>query len=148
VIADHDGRIDRYLGDAVVVTWPHSGGPADRRCLDCFFAVDDLLAARAEAYRQRFGLTPRYRAGIHGGHVVTGEIGRQRKEILFLGDTVNTAARIEEAAKAMGRRLLVTGAVLDGLAPDGTFCAEALGPFTPRGRQGAVPLYAVERAPT
>jgi adenylate cyclase len=38
------------------------------------------------------------RAGLHCGPVVIGEMGSLKKEIVFLGDTVNTTARIQNSA--------------------------------------------------
>jgi len=146
VIGEYRGSVDRYLGDAVIATWPLARGAAEARCLRTVAAVDARLAARAAWFEREFGFSPRYRAGCHVGPVITGEVGANRKEILFLGDTVNTAARLEEAAKQYDRDLLVSGDLLAVVDLPDDLAAVPLGPFTPRGRQQAIALFAIEPA--
>jgi adenylate cyclase len=107
VIADHAGEVHRYVGDQVVVTWPLQEALADGRCVRCALEIRRLLERRALWYRRRFGLAPSIRAGLHGGPVVAGECGDARLEIVYFGDTINTAARLEQATKTLDRWLLV-----------------------------------------
>jgi len=143
-VSEYRGSIDRYIGDAIIVTWQRSRGAEDARCLRCVFAVQRRIAARAPWFQNAYDFTPRYRGGCHVGPVITGEVGSDRKEILFLGDTVNTAARLEEAAKQYDRDLLVSGDLLATLELPTELEAQSLGPFTPRGRRQAIELYAIE----
>ena len=53
-----------------------------------------------------------FKAGLHGGPVVTAEIGDIKKDIVHSGDTVNTAARIEAQCRPLERRVLVSEALL------------------------------------
>ena len=55
------------------------------------------------------------RAGLHCGPVVTGEMGSVKREIVFLGDTVNTAARIKELCRETGDRVLASADLIDRL---------------------------------
>ncbi|MDP6344515.1 MAG: adenylate/guanylate cyclase domain-containing protein, partial [Alphaproteobacteria bacterium] len=88
IIHDHHGRIDRYVGDALVITWPADIGGRDGRCLRCCFAIAERIAERRAGYLDQFGVVPHYRAACHVGTVVAGEIGARKREIMFLGDTV------------------------------------------------------------
>src|SRR5215472_1418948 len=54
-------------------------------------------------------------AGLHCGPVVTGEMGSLKNEIVFLGDTVNTAARIQEFCRQTGDRVLASAALVNRL---------------------------------
>jgi adenylate cyclase len=92
------GEIHRYVGDEVIATWKLEEGIADARCVRACFGAMQRLADRAPDYRREFGAAIAVRAGLHCGPVVTGEMGMVRKEIVFLGDTVNTAARIRNSA--------------------------------------------------
>ena len=53
------------------------------------------LKQKSKLYQDRFGLVPSFKAGIHIGKVTTGEIGKIKRDIIFTGDVLNTAARIQ-----------------------------------------------------
>jgi adenylate cyclase len=79
--------------------------------------------------------------GLHSGALVTGNVGtRQRKEYTLIGETVNVAARIEQATKLFNARLLISEAVVDNLRapPVGTI---DLGPVELRGQSKPVRLF-------
>jgi class 3 adenylate cyclase len=153
-ITAHGGEVHGYVGDEVIVTWwvTRRVGPGkpQRRYLDCFFAIQDRIAERADQYRREFGLVPDFRAGLHTGPVAISECGDSHRQIAFFGDTVNVAARLQAYCKEAGRSLLVSGALL-GLINSGTdlgvedFVVEDLGPVLLRGRAAAIELFAVER---
>ena len=86
------GEIHRYVGDELIATWKLKEGTSDARCVAACFATIDKLGRSAPEYRREFGAAIGVRAGLHCGPVVTGEMGSVKREIVFLGDTVNTAA--------------------------------------------------------
>jgi class 3 adenylate cyclase len=158
-ITAHGGEVHAYVGDEVIVTWRVtrrvSPGKPQRRCLDCFFAIQDRIAARADQYRQEFGVVPDFRAGLHAGPVVISECGDSHRQVAFFGDTVNVAARLQAYCKEAGRSLLVSGDLLDlvssgkdhsgeNLGIEG-FVVDDLGPVQLRGRAAAIELFGVER---
>jgi adenylate cyclase len=108
VILRHGGEVHRYIGDEVVVTWPLADCRDDGQCLSCYPAIQTLIAERAAEYRATFGVVPEFRAGLHGGPVVAGECGDSKQEIVFFGDTINTAARLRSACKDLGVQFLVS----------------------------------------
>ena len=71
----------------------------------------DLIAARAAAYRREYDAVPEFRAGIHGGPVVVAQCGDFNQEIVYFGDTANTAARVQQRCKDVGRPLLGSGPI-------------------------------------
>ena len=91
-----------------------------------------------------------FRAGLHCGPVVVGELGFIKKEIALIGDAMNTTQRIQGACREANCRVLVSSALLDRLValPVGVK-ARALGPMTMCGKEQSVALYALEAvAPT
>lgn len=144
-IARHRGRIYRYVGDEVIVTWRDRGdGRAVADALACVRACAALTRARAWHFTAAYGSAPRLRYALHAGPVVTGKMGDVKREIVFLGDTVNTAARLEETARIQDCDLVVSQAVLARLdLPDG-LAARLLPDGAIRGKSESVPVYAID----
>ena len=86
------------------------------------------------------------RAGLHAGSVVTGEMGRAKQEIVFLGDTVNTAARLEAACAERDERVLLSGDLMDLLMVPENFSVKTLGTERLRGKEKPVELFTECRA--
>ncbi|KAA5605683.1 adenylate/guanylate cyclase domain-containing protein [Roseospira marina] len=140
VITAHGGEVHRYVGDEVVVTWPLDAALRDGRCLRCAVAIRERLARRASAYRRRFGVEPAIRAGLNGGPVVAGECGDARVEIVYFGDTINTAARLQQATRAMRHWLLVPTALIDRMPAIPGWSRTEVGTVTLRGRDDPIAL--------
>jgi class 3 adenylate cyclase len=142
----HGGEVHAYVGDEVIVSWPVGTTPR-RRYVDCFFAIDDRIAAVADRYKKEFGLVPEFRAGIHAGPVVISECGDSHRQVAYFGDTVNVAARLQAHCKEAGRRLLVSGELVRLLPDRADLLVEPLGPTELRGRAAPVEVFAVARRP-
>lgn len=140
------GRIVQYVGDEVMVSWPMKRAERDAAPLRFFFLVDERIATHAERYRQRYGEVPRFKAGCHGGWVVTAEVGDLKRDIVHSGDVVNTAARIEGECRPRGRRLLISEALHARMPALEAVTAEPLGAAPLRGKAEPVALVAVEAA--
>jgi adenylate cyclase len=145
-VLDAGGEIYRYVGDEIIVTWPLARAVQNAACVACFFAVEEALIRRSGEYRRAFDAEPRLRGALHCGALVVGEMGDLKREIVMLGDTMNTAARIEEMCRVTGHDFLASAAVLKAVAclPPGVN-AEALGEVALRGREADVPLVALSR---
>jgi hypothetical protein len=78
---------------------------------------------------------PGVRVVLHAGPVVAGECGGAKLAIVYLGDILNTAARIEETAKAIGRDCLISDALLAQIDLPPSLGVEPLGSIQLRGRQ-------------
>lgn len=144
-IVAHGGEVHAYVGDEVIVTWPLDERMSGGRCIDCFFAIVDSIAERADSYRQEFGIVPSFRAGLHAGQVVISECGSSRRQLAYFGDTVNVTARLQEHCKEVGRNLLVSADLLGRMKLKPSFAVEALGEVRLRGRSAAIEVFAVER---
>jgi len=145
-IADTGGEIYQYVGDEIVITWTVSEGRAEARPIACFLGIAAALAEAAPRFQRDFGVAPQLRAALHAGPVITGEIGDIKRDIVFHGDVMNTAARIEQATRDLGRAFLVSAEALDRLAGTEGYTLEPLGFHALRGRAAPVQIYAVAGA--
>lgn len=143
---DHGAGIHKYVGDEAILTWRAEDALEQARCVLCAFAVRDRIMSRADAYRDRFGIVPEYRAALHVGPVVAGEMGDLKREIAFVGDTLNTAARLLAASREVGRDIVASTTLLDRLALPEGLAREPLDPIALRGKEHAVPLAALHGA--
>ena len=146
-VLDAGGEIYRYVGDEIIVTWPRAKGAHDAAAIACLFAIEDALARGRAEYRRRFGAEPRLRCALHAGPLIVGEMGDIKREIVMLGDTMNTAARIEEACRTTGRDMIASSSLLHAmrsLPPD--VRAEPLGTIPLRGKQEGLDLFALSQS--
>jgi adenylate cyclase len=145
-IIDSLGEIYQYVGDEIVASWRWDRGVEDGNCIDCFFRCRDAIDAKAVYYQNKYGLIPRFKAGVHSGKVAVGEVGVIKKEIIFTGDVLNAGSRIHDTCKKYGEDLLVSREVLDSLNMDQAgWSSERIGVIDLRGRQEAMALYSVKR---
>ena len=117
------GSVDKYLGDGLLAVFETADEASSARA--ALRAAVDLSAALA-AFNQRLekeGIAPvRIGAGLHLGELVLGEIGAAgNAPRTLIGDTVNTASRLEGKTKELGVEVLVSHAVLTraGVETDG-----------------------------
>jgi adenylate cyclase len=80
------------------------------------------------------------------GHVVVGEVGAQKRDIVFHGDVMNTTSRLEQMARELDRRLVVSADALDRLSGKHHVDLEDLGAQTLRGRASPLRIYASPRS--
>ncbi len=146
-VAVHDNGADiyRYVGDEIILTWTLERGLRGAACLTCLFAILDTLERNAADYRRDFGTVPRLRAALHAGSLIVAEMGDTRREVVMLGDTMNTAARIEDAGRSSGRDYIASAALIGRLALPRGLRAESLGPMALRGKAESLELFALSR---
>jgi adenylate cyclase len=138
------GEIHKYVGDELIATWPLPEGLKDARCLRACFGAVARLAELGPVYEHEFGERVAFRAGLHCGPVVVGEMGTVKKEIALIGDTLNTTARIVDACRDSGEAVIVSGELLGRLALPAGIAARAMGPTVLRGKESAVDLFALK----
>jgi adenylate cyclase len=145
-ISAHDGEIYRYVGDATIVSWPIDRAIADAAIVRCLFAVAGRISRQRYTYQREFGVGPAVRAALHAGPIAVGEVGDSRREITFLGDTLNTAARIEKVCGDLGRNAVISGSLLNRLSLPPGIRADPLGEIALAGKLRPVELYALVAA--
>ena len=100
-IQEHDGTLDKYVGDEVMAIWNAPRYQGDHALLAVLAALD--MVARTDRINEqlRAGNLPaiRFGIGVNSGDAVVGEMGSTfRKQYDVIGDTVNTGARLCSAA--------------------------------------------------
>ena len=115
-VARHGGVINKYIGDAIMVLF---GAPmqSQTHALDALNAALEMRAALAQmnkGWAERGLPEIHFGIGIHSGPVLAGNIGAaNRMEYTVIGDTVNTASRIEGLCKLYQKDLLVSQSAAD-----------------------------------
>ncbi len=145
VIFGFGGTIDKFIGDAIMVTFgtPDPSDDDAERSVRAGLAMNTALA-ELNADRERRSLAKiRHGIGIHFGPVIAGNIGTEnRLEYTVIGDTVNVASRIQDACKSVGEAFLISDAVKTRLPPD--IQVRSLPEQRVKGRQAPVQIYAVK----
>ncbi|NLS03093.1 adenylate/guanylate cyclase domain-containing protein [Rhizobium sp. P32RR-XVIII] len=142
----HGGSIDDYVGDAAIITWPLARGLKDGRCVRCVFDILTAVEADAASWLKQYGQVPRLRAALHGGFVITAEIGVDHHKITYFGDTVNTTARLEGLCKTLNRPVLISSELAQRLTLPEMINAEDLGVHALKGRGQGLGVMALARA--
>jgi adenylate cyclase len=145
-VLEAEGEIYQYAGDEVVITWPIAKGVRAANCVRCFFDIRAAVERVPARYERDFGALPRFRGGLHGGTVTAGELGDLRQQIVFVGDILNTAARLEEYAKQSAIDLVVSGPLLERLILPPDIQATACGDLVIRGKEARVAAFSLTRA--
>lgn len=138
------GEIYQYVGDEVVVSWSKREGLENLNCIRCFYLIQERIKSRRAQYMRSYGVVPEYKAGFHIGKVVAGEIGDFKRDIVFHGDTLNTASRIEEQCNRLGRNLLLSRDLLVELDLKKRFEEEYMGSIQLRGKDQELELYSLK----
>jgi adenylate cyclase len=95
---------------------------------------------------EKYGVHPLFRGGVHGGPVVVTWVGEIKKEIVYHGDVLNTAARIQGESKSGRFALLASGELLGQLTLPKGLTATPVGEVALRGRGEPLLLFGLERA--
>ena len=140
VIFRHEGTLDKYIGDAIMAFW---GAPTDQpdhacRALTCAREMEQTLMRfkqEAGADGEQFDIG----IGLHSGEAVVGFIGspEHRQDYTVIGDTVNTASRIEGATR--GRSRILVSAAVRAVCDKYTFTDH--GPVKLKGKEEPVHLF-------
>ncbi|HEV8629297.1 MAG TPA: adenylate/guanylate cyclase domain-containing protein [Thermoanaerobaculia bacterium] len=145
----HGGTLDKFIGDCVMAFFGAPMPQADHAQRAVRTAIDIQRSIKKwNDERAGRGATPLLsRIALNSGPVVVGDVGSNRRvDYTVLGNTVNVAARLEQAATGPGE-IVIGGATLAELAgTDGEFRTESLGEFQLRGLVQKVPVYRVQWA--
>jgi len=136
----YEGHVANYLGDGLLIYFGYPRAHEDdaERAIRAGLDILAELARRNAALEAGAGVPLVARIGTHTGPVVVGDVGR-RLENVALGETMNLAARIEEAA--VPDTLVVSAETLRLVR--GVFVTEDLGPRTLRGIAEPVHVHRV-----
>jgi adenylate cyclase len=139
-ILDSNGEIYQYVGDEVIVAWKYEDGIKNCQCIQCFFDIKLHIDRMKEKYLRRYGFVPAFKAGIHCGKVVAGEVGIIKRDITYSGDVLNTTSRILNMCKEFNAEVLSSAELIAKLSLSKNYLAKPLGSIKLRGKEKEILL--------
>ncbi len=144
IILKNKGTLDKYIGDGILafygapITREEHAELAVRSAREMVSQLDTLNKELALDTPLKIGI------GIHSGEAIVGNIGSKRKmEYTVIGDTVNTASRVEGLTKEFKANILISGETFSGLKVKYNIIPER--EIILRGKTKPIMLYRVER---
>jgi adenylate cyclase len=144
-VIDYAGTIYQYAGDEMIITWKSKNGLKYNNSIECFFAMKHALKKQANKYHSHYGVIPGFKAGLHLGVVTAGEIGSLKKEIIFTGDVLNTAARIQGLCNHYEADLLVSKDIVKTFQLPAIYEVRSVGENVLKGRGKTMELFAISK---
>lgn len=140
VISEHNGVIDKYIGDAIMALFPTS--PED--ALDGAIGMLRCLAVYNEE-RKKAGHRPvSIGIGLNTGFMMLGTVGgRNRMQGTVISDAVNLASRVETMTKSYGTSLLITEHTYCSLRDPSRYGMRFADRVRVKGRKQPQPVYEV-----
>ncbi len=139
-IRNHNGFIDKYIGDAIMALFPKSPDDAVNASIDMLKTLAEYNIERAKdnLFPVNIGI------GLHTGHLMLGTVGeKERMEGTVISDSVNLASRMEGLTKMYGASLAVSGETLEGLTNREDYHTRFLGKIQVKGKKEAVRVYEI-----
>ncbi len=143
VVPRFEAEIYQYVGDEVVLSWPYKKGLSNKNCVALFFEFQRTLNDRSSYYEDKYGLTPQFKAGIHGGKLMVAEVGVVKKELAFHGDVINTSARIQSQCNAYNVPILISEKLKEDLDMNERYSTKAIGSILLKGKKEKVGIFTI-----
>ncbi len=142
-ILNNKGSIYQYVGDEVVVAWNYEDGKENIHCIRCFFDMKLHIQKKKEKYLNRYGLIPSFKAGMHCGRVIAGEVGIIKRDITYSGDVLNTTSRILNKCGEFNEEMIASTDLLSELYFTKDYITRPLGAIKLKGKQKEILLNAL-----
>jgi adenylate cyclase len=150
-IMDHGGTLVAYMGDGIMAVF---GAPLEQpnhadRALASAREMLDLRLPRFNEWLEQAGMGRGFAIGIglNSGPVMSGQVGSKRRiEYTAIGDTTNTAARLEGMTKGSGHQLYVADSTRQALQSEDADL-ELVGELEVRGRTHPITVWTLPAEP-
>jgi len=142
-ILNNEGEIYQYVGDEIVISWSIKKGIRNANCLRCFTQIQEKLTELGPIYEKKYKVMPEFKAGLHYGLVMAGEIGVIKKDIIYSGDVLNTTARIQEQCNQYSVNILISRETFDLLSDTDGYKLIPLGSIELRGKERKIDLNTI-----
>jgi len=137
-------QIYQYVGDEIILSWSYKRGIMNNNMINCFFKMQEIINSLKQKYINKYGVYPQFKAGMHGGQVIVTWVGEMKKEIVYIGDVLNTTARIQEDCKRLATDFLISEDLLSRINDLVGIKASFVEEIVPRGKERHVKLYSLE----
>ncbi len=142
-IFNNEGTLDKFIGDATMAIF-NAPLPLDDYIFKAVKTAWDIAKGSEELSKKlqaKFGKTISFGIGVNCGPAVVGNIGTEKRmDYTAIGDTVNTAARLESNAKP--GQILISKDVYETLS--GRIVASSIGEIPLKGKSRSVEVFVVE----
>ena len=142
VILNYEGTVDKFEGDAIIAFFgapndlPNHPEVACKACID----MQKRLAELRQLWKTQQRPELKMRIGLCSGSAVVGNMGsKNRMDYTMMGDTVNTAARLEGVNKVYGIYTLISNTTFDTL--DGNLATREIDSINVVGKNEPVTIY-------
>ena len=115
IIMNHDGVIDKYIGDAIMAFWnaPVDVAHHEEKAVRASLVMIETLKKIQEGAPLEIGI------GLHAGDAIVGNIGSSaRINYTIIGDAVNACSRLEGLTKKYGLEILVSEQIKNAIHAD------------------------------
>ncbi len=143
------GTLIAYMGDGIMAVFG-APLPQEDHAERALAAAREMIGPRLESFNRWIagqGFDKRFAMGVglHSGAVMAGNVGsEQRVEYTAIGDTTNTASRLEAMTKDSGAMLFVSGATRERLRGQRPLL-DLVGELEVRGRDGTLEVWTLRR---
>ena len=145
VIGAYGGKVDKFLGDGILAYFGLNVDPREG-CLKAMQASHEMALRLTDLNKLLSHVLPEGLAlgiSIHYGDLILGEIGyASHRQFTIIGDTVNTASRLETLNKKLGSQLVLSTRVAALAGVDLSHMDLVV--VTPRGREESIRVYVVK----
>lgn len=144
-IFEYGGDVYQYVGDEIIIFWKTGTKEQNLMSVNCHNMIKKKIELRADYYEKNYNHIPDFRSSLHTGKVVATWVGEVKREILFIGDVLNTGARMLEICKKVEKDFLISGQALDILPMTDEYFFPFEEKLIPRGKQKEILVFSVER---
>ena len=142
-ILNNEGEIYQYVGGEIVISWSIKKGTRNANCLRCFTQIQEKLAELRPIYEKKYKVLPEFKAGLHSGTVMAGEVGVIKRDIIYSGDVLNTTARIQEQCNQYSVDFLISKETFDLISNTDGYKLIPLGSIELRGKKRKIDLNTI-----
>ena len=143
VVRNKEAEVYQYVGDEAILYWEVENGLRNCNCLLAFFEYNLLLKSKSDYYQKTYGVIPEFKAGVNIGAVTVTEVGDIKRDLAFLGDTMNTAARIESECNKHNTSLLISELLHQRLPASNRITRTLVDQLVLRGKTQTIGMYSV-----
>lgn len=141
----YKAEIYQYVGDGAIISWNLKKGLKNSNFLRAYFAFVYVINKRHRYYQRKYGILPRFKAGVHAGKVMVLQVGKIRRDISYNGDTMNTAARIESMCNEYKQNFLISGDLYGLIEDKSEYNIKKVGDIKLKGKRKETEIFQVKQ---